>query len=1138
VLSRNDKVIITGEDIDRDRYSTWRSTWVVIFVLLVLLFSITWVFTRPIFEPEEEDEAEPYAWEVPAEPLVISMDTTWTGRTETLEQPIVVKNDATLTLVNCNIEVDLEDLVFWQRPAIRVWVGSALEIADSEIRIVSSKYLNTSVVGDIWLQEDYVPHLARLVNLGNATDPYLKFEYKNRYAPVPISVGVLPEGEDRMRVIHTFEPVEFGAYNWARVVVSLSEFEGTSPWVVIFPQSYPEGLMFVSHIRVEDPEGVPQGEMFPTRNPVLDGWEMRGFNDLGWIMESYDNGSHSSRGLEELWKGLIEADGEVTLVRSYVNAPDDLPRRGAKERVKESLVEDPAYDILGTATRGGHIYVNGSILTIRDSEIVNVPILCNGTYVDAEDSLIVGEGDLFTMNTSRGTLENLEFLMREPADGLPFRDMDMRPVWGLGIEGTQHALESSWTEVLNCTFTDCQLALDLSHATAKLAGCEFVDTKQLTIWDHRSHLFNFKGEVYKDWNEIEAENSFSSGGGDLYLKTMSVHVFFEDPSHGDLNLSVKEVNGPFDNLPLYSPPYWHLLSWEDNRAVVITPGLLIDSDGLSYEQETVWLTVEISRSWPFDTLYPEFNVTDASFTVDLSKDYPHPNPRSPIELSYLDKGWYNEIGEFEVFFDVEPNLRPEYNLTIVVDLDGGQHNETIIPPSYLNSDVYVSVSFIFNFTPGLHRLNATLMGVHEDDPDGGAEPLVEMNFTIIRLEGDMRDLPEYTLFEVDAVVVEAGTDVLLGSISPRFTDERLLRVSMTGLYDSSVSFEGIDMPTGSYLDMRITGISLNLTNATLPNLFIIHSRNGFKDGWEFTMEVSDSNLGSLSYSGNSRVKLSNVTTHDHLRIDQSGDKGLEVIDCSIGGLGGRIQKLSADVIIRDCVVSTEIGGGLDVEVESAGSLKIISCRFSGSHLAIYRPAETFDQETEVQVTDCEFLGDGAILYVGFNLLRMTSFDVDPNYVPPIVGTIDGNVFDGEGAGVVLYHGLFERLYHHNTLSDGARAQAYYIIVLRVMDTEGTPPRPEFWIVPTDAVTPSTLFIYDRYLTLEGEMMLDVTDDPTMENDPPEVGVVLLAGYRPDSKVRGFAAIDPLFDAGELTLAVRVPFEDILLKHVTDWPDSD
>ena len=1135
MLSGNDKVVITGEDIDRDRYTTWRSTGVVIFVLLILLFSITWVFTRPIFEPEEEDEAEPYAWEVPAEPLVISMDTTWTGRTETLEQPIVVMNDAKLTLVNCNIEVDLEDLVFWQRPAIRVRVGSALEIADSEIRIVSSKYLNTSVVGDFWLQEDYVPHLARKINLGNATDPYLKFEYKNRYAPVPISVGVLPEGEDRMRVIHTFEPVEFGAYNWARVVVSLSEFEGTSPWVVIFPQSFPEGLMFVSHIRVEDPEGVPQGDMFPTRNPMLDGWEMRGFNDLGWIMESYDNGSHSSGGLEELWKGLIEADGDVTINRSLVSAPENLPRREARDRVKESMEADPAFNIIGTATRGGHVYINGSRVTIWDSDIVNVPFLCNGTIVDASSSAFVGEGDLFTLKTSRGTMESLDFTMREPASGLPFRDAHMRSQWALGFE---NALEGGWTAVSNCTFSNCQQALDLNHATVKMVGCEFDSTKRMTIWDHSSSLYNLQGGTYKDWDEIEAANTFSGDEGDVYLKTRVVWVYLEDPFHGDLNYTVTEVYGPFHDIPLYSPPDWHLLSRDDYRVSVITPVVLIDSDGLRSEQETVWLSVGVSGDRTFRTLYPEFNVTDASFTVDLSKDYPHPNPRSPIELSYLDKGWENEIGEFEVFFDVEPNLRPEYNITIVVDLDGEQHNETAIPPSYLNSDVYVSVSFIFNFTPGLHRLNATLMGVHEDDPDGGAEPLWEMNFTIIRLEGDMRDLPEYTLFEVDAIVVEAGTDVLLGSISPRFTDERLLRISMTGLYDSSVSFEGIDMPTGSYLDMRITGISLNLTNATLPNLFIIHSRNGFKDGWEFTMEVSDSNLGSLSYSGNSRVKLSNVTTHDHFRIDQSGDKGLEVIDCSIGGLGGRIQKLSADVIIRDCVVSTEIGGGLDVEVESAGSLKIIGCRFSGSHLAIYRPAETFDLETEVQVTDCEFLGDGAILYVGFNLLRMTSFDVDPDYVPPIVGTIDGNLFDGEGSGVVLYHGLFERLYHHNTLSDGARAQAYYVLVFRVMDTEGTPPRPEFWIVPTDAVTPSALFIYDRYLTLEGEMMLDVTDDPTMENDPPEVGVVLLAGYRPDSKVRGFAAIDPLVDAGELTLAVRVPFEDILLKHVTDWPDSD
>ncbi|NOQ54134.1 MAG: hypothetical protein GQ558_05980 [Thermoplasmata archaeon] len=1137
MLSGNDKVVITGGDIDRDRHTTWNKTWVVVVVLLLLLFSITWVFTRPIFEPEEEEE--PYAWELPAEPMIISKDTTWTGQTLKLDKPIVIQEGATLRIEDIEVQVDLLDLVFWQRPAIRVHNGGALEVVNSRIVIKEIVPAKSTVVGSFWLQEDTVPNLARLVNLGNATEPALVFNYTSRYAPVPIAIGVLPEHGGAIDVVSVFEPDDSDVGKWKTVVASLKDYAGTRPHVVIFPQRFPEGLMFVSDLRVAEDawsDAPPQGDWFPTGNPALDGWEMWGFNDLGWMMESYVNGSHSSPGLENLWKGLIEADGDVTIEGSIVSAPDDLARRGAKDRVKESLEMDPAFEILGTATRGGHIYVNGSRLTIRASDIINVPILCNGTIVDAEDSEIFGDGDLLTMNHSRGTLENVDFTMREPAQGLPFRDEDMRPQWGLGIEGVQHTLESSWTEVLNCTFTDCQQALDLSHAIVKLAGCEFVDTKQLTIWDHRTFLFNLEGGVYDGWDEIEGANTFSGGGGDMYLKTMSVHVFFEDPSHGDLNLSVKEVNGPFHNLPLYSPPYWHLLSREDNRAMVITPVLLIDSDRLSYEQETVWLSVEISRQWPFDTLYPEFNVTAGSVIVDLSADHPHPNPRSPIDLSYLDKVWSNEIGEFEVFFDVEPIQKPGYNLTVVVDLDGEQHNETVISPSYPTP--HVSVSFNFIFMPGLHRLNATLIGVHEDDLNGIAEPLVEMNYTIIRLEGDMRDLPEHTLFEVDAVVVEAGTDVLLGSISPRFTDEWLWRISMTGLYDSSVSIEGIEVPKGGYLDMRVKGISLNLTNASLPNLSIIHSRNGFKDGWEFTMEVSDSNFGSLSYSGSSRVRLSNVTTHDHLRIEQSSDKGLEVTHCSIGGWGGRIQKLSADVSIWDCVVSTEVGGGLVVEVESGGSLKIIGCRFLNSHLAIYRPAETFDRETEVQVTDCEFLGDGAILYVGFNLQRMTTFDVDPDFVPPIVGTIEGNLFDGEGAGVVLYHGLFEGLYHDNTLENGARAHAYYILILRVMDTEGTPPRPEFWIVPTDTITPSTLFSDNRYLTLEGEMMLDVTDDLSVENDPPDVGVVLTAGYRPDSKVRGFASIYPLVDAGEITLAARVPFEEFLLDHVTDWPNSD
>ena len=149
-MSGNDKVVITGGDIDRDRHTTWNKTWVVVIVLLLLLFSITWVFTRPIFEPEQEED-EPYPWQVPAEPLVISEDTTWTQRTDPLDQPVVIQEGVTLHIENSDISVDLLDLVFWQRPAFRVRAGGALEVDGSTLQVVQDDEVDNAVVGEFHL---------------------------------------------------------------------------------------------------------------------------------------------------------------------------------------------------------------------------------------------------------------------------------------------------------------------------------------------------------------------------------------------------------------------------------------------------------------------------------------------------------------------------------------------------------------------------------------------------------------------------------------------------------------------------------------------------------------------------------------------------------------------------------------------------------------------------------------------------------------------------------------------------------------------------------------------------------------------------------------------------------------------------
>ncbi len=1122
MLSGNDRVVITGGDIDRDRHTTWNKTWVVVVVLLLLLFSITWVFTRPIFEPEKEED-EPYPWQVPAEPMIISEDTTWTGRTETLDQPIVVQDGVTLRIEDSEISVDLVDLVFWQRPAFRVRAGGALEVDGSTLQVVQDDEVANTVLGEFNLNKHGVPNLARLVNLGNASDPVLSFDYMCRYAPVPIAIGVRPEHQPGLDVVKVYEPEASDVGNWTSVSVSLNEYAGSRPQVVIFPQSFPEGLMFISNLRVEEGGAAPIGDWFRTGNPQMDGWDLDGFGLLRSLMENYINGSQYSRGADDLWRGLIEADGDVTLEDSFLKAPDDLSRRGARERVKESRERDPAYEIIGTATRGGHIMVNGARLTIRNGGIENVPVLCNGTYVDISGTVVTGDADMFTLNASRGTLEAVDFTMREPSPGLPFREADQRTLWALGIE---NALEGYWTEVLNCTFTDCQQAIDLSHAEVKLAGCTFDSNKRITIWDHNSILYNFQGFQHEDWNETQMLNEFLENERDIYLKTRLTRVFFDSPD-GEPR-EILDVGIP-RGLDLYSPPDWKFMSYEPPMANVVNPLLLVDEEFKQNVPDVVYITVTTNSS----RLYPMLEPDDAEIIVDLTKEYPHPGPlQDPLVFGGISKNPGQPVGRWDVRLRVIPHVLDATDLRVSIDVDGADENETDVPAS---GQYQEPVNFSVDIDPGLSLLNVSVTGIPNDDPGGDRLVLQEETYRLFRLEGDRRDLPPEILFEMDLIVIESGEEVLLGNLSPGETDEDK-QLTFAGPSSTGVTIEGLSFPGGE-IGISIRGdVSLDLSNVSLSKLgiydFYSYQDNG---GFDQKVEIDEMVCDELSIYVDARVELSNITSLSWSIFNVHGNE-IKIRDSGFNGRGVLIRASNTNISITGCEVASNQERGIEIDFGGTGRLDVANCSFDGSYLTVFRSYDDFDLGLDLSIQDNEFIGDGAFLYVGYNLLEMDSYDIDTDYVLPIVGVIEGNTFRGEGAGAVLWHGLYEGLFTDNKVIGNAKLHAYYVLTFRVMDTQGTPSRPEFWLIPTETVTPSTLFNDRRHLTLEGEMMLDVTNDLSMDSNPPEVGVILLSGYMMSSMVGGFAPVFPLEDAGELMLyGFSENMGEFLLDHVKDWP---
>ncbi len=316
----------------------------------------------------------PYPWSVVSEPQEVSADEVWTGRTGLLEAPVSVAAGATLRLVDCDIQVRLEDMVFWHRPALHVSQGAGLELEGTNLSIVRSEEMERAIVGGIWMDENLVPHLARIVNLTDAADPILHMDVCWRGGPVDLSVGVQTDPEGELDIIATIEaddpPKEAGEQTpWQSFEVDLGEYAGGTPHVVVFTPTQPEGLVFIGNLRVLDGGSVPPGDAFPTGHPLGDGWSGSGFLDIGEFMLGRTVLYPYNMDIEDEWNGLVVAQGNLSITDSTLSAPDGLTRHGSESIHGPRYTGNPTGDVLRDGAYGGHVAPVRCLIAISSGTI-------------------------------------------------------------------------------------------------------------------------------------------------------------------------------------------------------------------------------------------------------------------------------------------------------------------------------------------------------------------------------------------------------------------------------------------------------------------------------------------------------------------------------------------------------------------------------------------------------------------------------------------------------------------------------------------------------------------------------------------------------------------------------------------------
>jgi hypothetical protein len=121
------------------------------------------------------------------------------------------------------------------------------------------------------------------------------------------------------------------------------------------------------------------------------------------------------------------------------------------------------------------------------------------------------------------------------------------------------------------------------------------------------------------------------------------------------------------------------------------------------------------------------------------------------------------------------------------------------------------------------------------------------------------------------------------------------------------------------------------------------------------------------------------------------------------------------------------------------------------------------------------------------------------------------------------------------LVDGARLNAFYISRLQVIPPDDTPINFAYSFLPVEGFITEWPFEIIRWLKLDGEIMWDVTDDPSKEADPPPLDVLLYGKWGSGRIVRGFDTVIANADNDEATYPVLPDFPDLLRSNLVHWP---
>ncbi|NOQ54135.1 MAG: hypothetical protein GQ558_05985 [Thermoplasmata archaeon] len=1119
---------------------------IVVVLLLINVYAVYLLVDFPDGEIEEEDDGPDvdHPWDRMIEPMEISDDVVWDGMEGRLETPVRVMEGGHLTVVDSDIDLLYEDMLWFNGSYFEVEPGGTLEFVDSTIEVVSGELDPNILVGPFNSQYD-IPAVSRVVNLAGTSEPLLSFDLRWFFNGTPLNVAIQPTPESALISLGSLDP-QGPCEGWEHYEYSLEFYVGTTPRVVIYLPEYPDDVFMIRNLNVTDggmdlPFDLPYNSSAWSR-----GWMTHGFAPLRTAMQ-----------MRGVFQSIIITEGDVIIKGSTITVPIDHERWGYTHRDKERYYGNSYWYSKNWYISVGGMEISSSLgnLTIEDSYLENVPVEANDSSVSVLDTHFTSGYDMLTLYMSSGSVEGSTFEFTGIGDGLRYWDEENgRALWAISVENNS---EKEPLVVRDCRFENVQQAIDLTEAKVHVEGCDFEGVTKLAIWDHRS-------EGIDTWEHLASDNSFRSCTGFLYLKTGLTEISFNGSDVGWSGDQALDTDGKvIRDYGIYRDLGVRRDYEVDNIFHLISPDVLVETEQrvrvIDHINVSVW--GEVTQPNP---MYGRVNLTiqpgSESIHVDLYPllvdqiGYELEDIRSPI---YVRGIWpfpeYSE-GAYMISIDIGIRYLHALNITFDMYLDDRflfHYNETVI---YENRDGRAWVKFypVIEFEPGAHDLTLVVSGNVMLDLNNVSDERTEIENSTFRF---MRATKNNTSEEVREflgsnevyLLLDEGTSFDLIGLEPlNLTDQRHT-LYISSMNNTSLTFRNMDYLENMTLAI-IYELPLNITiiDSNLAGLSI-YQRESFEVSGLYpysypfkivcSLTIENSTLGSTELSMTQcAIRIADTTISTILWISATYNATLEMINCHmIDTYFCMIDGAIWSVTIKDCSFSTYPEGGFYLDADGMLEVTFMRTIFEDCKLMIRLEAFRY-VGWDLVVTNCTFQGNRSYLAVLWDLMEKRDWEDNPSVFPVPNGTIDGNTFSGPTSGMVLHHDLFGELLGDNDLKDGASVWAWYKPKLSAVPMkDGYSERTYFIILSTEEYMEDFPFEPDWNYDIE-HYFLDVTADPLSALAPEPIHVAIR--WDPPGSyycVAAFDAIDMTVDTNEILYPIWPDLQGTLTDYIEDWP---